>query len=132
MPRDRVYFRYNHFQAATEVDIFSDSPMGSHSHLNIDRFTFGLEKTFFNGQASVEVRVPFSRELNSNIDISDIQGVLSNIPLEDYALEFGNVSVIGKVLLWSTPTFSAMRSCRGPVRVETLRTSATPESLSTP
>lgn len=78
MPRDRVYYSYNHFQ-----HVFGRT--------NIDRSTFGIEKTFFNGRLSAEVRIPFA----STVDTS--QPSDGNVP-EDAV--FGNVVTILKYLAY--------------------------------
>lgn len=100
IPQDRVYFRYNHFHNQTEVDIFGDVNPRNVNSMNIDQFTFGFEKSFFDGRSSVEVRVPFARQLTSDIYFGDIQDTLFNIPMRDYRLEFNNVGVIAKHLLY--------------------------------
>lgn len=105
LPRDRVYFRYNHFVNATNTDVFSDSPGGGANSLNIDRFTFGAEKTFFGGMTSVEIRAPFSRGLTSALAVQDFQGA-TNLPLNDYATEFGNMNVLAKALLLQNSTWA--------------------------
>jgi len=48
-PRDRVYFQYNHFHNITELDILGGFLWDNRgtNDLSIDRFTFGLEKSFF-------------------------------------------------------------------------------------
>lgn len=58
LPTDRVFGLYHHFQNALE----STSSNGSFrpANANIDRFTVGFEKTFFEGNASLEMRMPFS------------------------------------------------------------------------
>src|SRR5262249_19027286 len=57
LPRGRFVFDY---------DLFSGVPLGVGSR-DVNRFVFGFEKTFFDGQASVEVRVPFAATLNSDL-----------------------------------------------------------------
>ena len=58
LPTDRVFGLYHHFQNALE----SSSPTNSFrpADANLDRYTFGFEKTFFDGVGSVELRMPFS------------------------------------------------------------------------
>ncbi len=48
-PMDRVYFNYNYFN---NVDLGGTKG-------NVYRETFGFEKTFLNGDASIGVRLPF-------------------------------------------------------------------------
>jgi hypothetical protein len=55
-PTDRVFFYYQHFHNALEFQGNS----GDSAQQSIDRFTFGVEKTFNDGQSSFEIRMPFS------------------------------------------------------------------------
>lgn len=57
IPQDRVFFNYNHFHNSLR-DINGVSK-------NLDRFTFGLEKTFHEQMSSIEIRLPFASALNS-------------------------------------------------------------------
>jgi hypothetical protein len=82
MPRDRVYFRYSYF------DNIALAP-GQHVH----RFTPGAEKTFFDGDASVEVRFPFA----ATVDPSYV----AEEGLVNRSTEFGNFQVIAKFLVYS-------------------------------
>lgn len=89
-PQDRVFFNYHHFHNAV---IGSDS----RSH-NVDRFTFGLEKTFLDGDASLEVRVPFASTITSSPSIFDPSRVMDT--------EFGNISLAIKGLLYREGNFA--------------------------
>lgn len=60
-PRDRIFFNYNHFHNALR-------DVNGVQH-NLDRFTFGFEKTFLDGMASLETRFPFASGLNSTQEI---------------------------------------------------------------
>lgn len=51
LPVDRIIFNYNHFHNAIDENIMTAS--------DINRFTVGLEKTFLDQMASIEVRFPF-------------------------------------------------------------------------
>jgi len=53
---------------------------------------------------SVEVRIPFARELISEPSLRVNQNV-DNLPLDDIATEFGNVSLISKLKVYETGTF---------------------------
>jgi hypothetical protein len=52
IPRDRILFNYNHFHNSL-TDINGASR-------DLDRFTFGFEKTFLHGRASIETRLPLA------------------------------------------------------------------------
>jgi hypothetical protein len=76
-PRDRVFFNYNFFN---DVDSIGD----------VNRYTFGVEKTFFCGSQSLELRVPFAATLNSD-------QFANGTSLRE--TEFGNLALIWKILL---------------------------------
>lgn len=88
MPRDRVFFNYSYFD---------NVPLAA-GGVNVNRFTPGLEKTFFDGLYSFEARFPFATTLDSNILLDGITN--------DDGVEFGNVVLYNKLLLHSTPTFA--------------------------
>ena len=76
IPRDRVFFNYNHFHNA--IRDFNGP------NQSLDRFTFGLEKTMFDRLASVELRLPIASGLDSRQDIdSPVAGgtMLGNLGL---------------------------------------------------
>lgn len=53
LPQDRVFFNYNYFSGA------NTSANGlNYPRVDVNRETFGFEKTFFDGNASVELRLP--------------------------------------------------------------------------
>lgn len=56
MPRDRLIFNY---------DVLNRTPL-TEGGLDINRFSFGFEKSFFDGMGSVEVRLPFASTVNTN------------------------------------------------------------------
>jgi len=88
IPTDRVIFDYNHFQNPL-VDINGTTR-------NLDRFTFGLEKTFGDGLWSLEFRVPFATDYNSTQ--STVGGPLS-------ATEFGDMALVARRALISREHF---------------------------
>lgn len=59
IPQDRLFFIQNHFHNAvkTEQDIIAVGAVSDDAHVN--RSTFGIEKTWLNDMASIEVRLPF-------------------------------------------------------------------------
>jgi|LSQX01.1.fsa_nt_gb hypothetical protein len=83
IPMDRFFFNYNHFANALET---FDGPA-----LPLDRFTFGLEKTFWDENWSVELRVPFARGLDASQVVGQDAGLEGT--------EFGNVAMAVKTLL---------------------------------
>ncbi len=93
IPRDRVFFGYNHYQ---------DPVVDAQGNLrNLDRFTFGVEKTFFNEWCSLEVRIPFAGGLNSNQSLQPDSSLM--------ATEFGNIPLVFKGIVgqWDTLLLTA-------------------------
>jgi len=80
IPTDRVFFNYNHFHRALIA--------GNGLTRSLDRYTFGIEKTYCCGLGSVELRIPFAHGLNSR-QSSGLYGPLA-------ATEFGNLAVAWK------------------------------------
>ena len=78
LPTDRLIFDYNHFENPL-VDVYGQTR-------NLDRFTFGIEKTFRDGLWSVEFRVPFAAGYNSTQ--STVGGSLDATEFGDMALAF--------------------------------------------
>ena len=88
MPRNRVFFSYNLFRGPyrTEAPAGGVTPLGNDTvmigngngpagagarNFDLNRFTFGIEKTFFNDRVSTEVRIPFSHTLDPDLLVSD-------------------------------------------------------------
>lgn len=92
LPRDRVFLSYNYFSNVQLV------PGG----MAVNRLTPGVEKTFFNGNASVEVRVPMAVSLNSTTTLDG-----SGMPSYDTnQYELGNVTTFFKALLFQDEQFA--------------------------
>jgi hypothetical protein len=85
MPRDRWIFAYDHF------DNVPFTPDG----IQVNRFQFGFEKTFLDGQASFEVRLPFAGTLAS----TNVQGQ------EVTDMELGNLRFALKYLWTNSDTW---------------------------
>ncbi len=86
-PQDRVFFNYHHFHNAV-VDIASQDR-------DLDRYTFGLEKTCLDGWGSFEVRVPFANT------VSAAPTAYTNGDLN--STEFGNMALAFKGLVCREP-----------------------------
>jgi hypothetical protein len=77
VPRDRVGFRYNHFDNAQSITGFGPAVVppggvvgiasGRTRDYDLNRYTFNIEKTFFDRLMSVEFRLPFSTTVNNNL-----------------------------------------------------------------
>lgn len=102
LPRDRVFYLFNAFDDALVIrsaqDVFLNSATSSQSFL---RHTFGVEKTFLDGQTSIEVRMPFFSSSSVTRDIA---------PLDHFGFDagsFGNLLITGKMLITQTDQFVA-------------------------
>jgi hypothetical protein len=93
LPQDRVFFDYN---------FFHNVPLTAND-LNVNRFSPGLEKTFFDGQSSLEIRVPMGVSLNST--------VVTDAPFDTSNTEMGNLVVAPKVLLYADGTRAVAVGC---------------------
>jgi hypothetical protein len=93
IPTDRVFFNYNHYQNPV-VDARGNVR-------NLDRYTFGVEKTFLNEQCSVEVRIPFAGGLNSTQSLEPDAALMGT--------EFGNIPLVFKGILrkWDNAVLAA-------------------------
>ncbi|MEM6330029.1 MAG: hypothetical protein AAF790_07265 [Planctomycetota bacterium] len=81
MPEDRIYFDYSFFHNASLAA----------GGVDVSRFAPGFEKTFLDGMASVEVRVPMG------VSFASQQTVGAGPDVSSY--EFGNVVIAPKLLL---------------------------------
>lgn len=91
LPADRLIFSYSHFHNAlqfTESGFLGGGPPNTQL-FPIDRYAFGLEKTFWDGTWSCEVRMPFQGDFN-------FQG--TNVTGDGGSI--GNLAVILKHLLY--------------------------------
>lgn len=100
MPRNRLYLTYQHFHNAnhnmvTEDDQYLDIVDIHDTH--VDKCLLGVEKTFLCDNLSVQLQVPFASQLTN--DMFQDYGNPPSAP-HDYDLQFGNVSVALKALLW--------------------------------
>ncbi len=93
LPRDRVFFSYNHF---------SNLNLGP-GGISVDRYTPGFEKTFFNRNMSVEVRVPMATTLGSNTTLDS----RTDTPIYNTnQYQLGNVTTFFKGLLYRDEQFA--------------------------
>ena len=80
LPRDRVFLDYDYFHNAALTN-----------PTDVNRFIPGFEKTFFDGLASVEVRVPMGATQSNTFDASS-----STIGTNG---QFGNLGVVVKAII---------------------------------
>jgi hypothetical protein len=90
LPRDRIYYGFNGFQqAARTID---------NREIDVNRHTLGGEKTFWNGLASLELRMPILQGLSA---LQARDGNLQN----DDGVEFGNLTLLPKFIINDGPDF---------------------------
>ncbi|QDU36846.1 hypothetical protein Mal4_11460 [Maioricimonas rarisocia] len=85
VPQDRVFLNYSSFIGV---------PLTA-SGIDVERFVPGFERTFFGGNMSLEVRVPFATTLSGDI--------VADGNLDTESVELGNVTTTMKVVLVRTP-----------------------------
>lgn len=95
---DRVYMNYRHFHNASEIDIFSYSPLGGLKSLDINTWTLGIERKLTD-TSSVDIRLPILSQLASNLNITQTTGPVTSFPLHDTDVTVGNLGLIFKMAL---------------------------------
>lgn len=90
IPQNRLFFNYHLFSnPVTDVNgVFQD----------VNRFTFGVEKTFWDGTTSLEFRVPFAAGVDN---IQSVDQATSTL-----AAEFGNLALAAKMLIYQRGPWS--------------------------
>lgn len=91
IPRDRIFFNYNHFHNVFQVAQQTLPPTGPLviRQQPIDRYTIGVEKTFFDGMTSVELRMPIIGNFDTQLQSVGVSGGNA-----------GNLTVVLKGLLY--------------------------------
>lgn len=91
IPRDRLFFNYSYF---------NDVPLAA-GGVSVNRYTFGVEKTFFNGMTSLELRAPFATTLSTDRVFSG-----SNDLTDRRDVEMADLLLSAKLLLWQNEQFA--------------------------
>ncbi len=87
-PQDRVFFTFNYFNNLNgPINQRINAPV---SNLQVYREFFGFEKTFWNGNASIGLRVPVNT-LTADSPVRGLGGTNTS---------FGNMTVFTKFILW--------------------------------
>jgi hypothetical protein len=91
-PQDRVFFSFDYFNNLNGV---VNQALGSPlSHEKVYRELFGFEKTFFDGNASLGLRMPLNT-LTADSTVRGLGGTNTAV---------GNVTAFAKVILWQDPS----------------------------
>jgi hypothetical protein len=86
-PQDRVLFDYNYYN-----NVAANFRLGSDvSNMNVNRGVVGIEKTFFNGYASIELREPVNSLHIGGSSTPEANGSFTDV---------GDLTVIFKGVLW--------------------------------
>lgn len=122
IPRDRFFFNYNHFHNVFQVFEQVNPPVGPQiiRQQPIDRYTLGVEKTFFDGMTSLELRMPIIGNFDTQLQNVGVTGANA-----------GNLTVVLKGLLYmddalavgagmsvETPTGSDVQTRLGTTRLQ--------------
>lgn len=99
IPMDRVYFNYNGYVNAVTfaTDTFGPPIVND---TNVNQYTFGFEKTFFDGFWSIDVRMPITDGFQASSD--------------DFSIDsgrFGNVAAFLKHLVYQDDTLAVAYGC---------------------
>lgn len=86
LPQDRILFNFHSFDNGVLG--------GDGSLYDVNRYTLGIEKTFWNGMASFEVRAPFASGLTAH----------QTVGMASQGVEFGNMTGVLKILIFQTDT----------------------------
>ncbi|MCE9606439.1 MAG: hypothetical protein K8U03_16210 [Planctomycetia bacterium] len=101
---DRCYFTYRHFESASSVDYLNGLPTGGAASQNIDRIMFGIERQLTD-MSSLEFRLPFNAQLDSNLLFSQFAGPTTSTPYGATNFELGNINLIFKQALIDSDGF---------------------------
>jgi hypothetical protein len=103
-PMDRVFFRYNYYNNLSP-DRWKDPTLPVHN-VNLDLYTFGMEKTFFDGAVSLGMRIPFhtldAEGKDFHLAPDPVTGVVGPVPggpgIDQ--TNWGNIVAVAKAVLW--------------------------------
>jgi len=93
--RDRVFVAYNHYHNAAESQGFLGEEF--ESSFDVDRYMFGLEKTFQDGLFSIELRMPVATSIYFDEEV-----------VTTSSGSIGNLGAIAKVLLFTSNNWSCV------------------------
>jgi hypothetical protein len=121
IPQDRIFFSYNHFHNVFELSETPVVPPGPTfiRQQPLDRYTIGLEKTFWGGDASVELRMPLIGTFDTQSPSFGIDGGnVGNLTVVLKSLLFmDDTTAVGVGMAIETPTGSDLVTRLGPTRI---------------
>lgn len=84
IPTDRCFFLYDHFHNALTFE--RTGLPGEYRSLNVDRYTFGVERTLQDGLWSIEARMPLTGGVDLTTPAADPDFIMSGGEVGDLAL----------------------------------------------
>ncbi len=107
LPTDRVFGFYHYFDNALQTR--GTGPGGS-ADKSVNRFTLGVEKTFFDGNDSIEIRMPFTSQVSLATPgfAYDANGVGDLVISLKHLLYLESDQALALGLAVSTPTGSSL------------------------
>jgi hypothetical protein len=123
-PVDRVFFKYNYYNNV-EPERWQ-GPTQSIHNVDLYRYSFGFERTFFDQTVSIGVRIPFDvidAEPKNFLAPDPVTGALhvaTGTGLNDPS--FGNVSAILKAIIWQDKETGSLLSAGATISVPTAST----------
>lgn len=108
LPTDRVFGFYHYFDSALQTR--GNGP-GSSASKSVNRFTLGIEKTFFDGNDSIEIRMPFTSQVSLATPglAYNADGIGDLVVSVKHLLYFDNDQALSLGLAVSAPTGSDLR-----------------------
>jgi hypothetical protein len=122
-PMDRVFFRYNYYNNANPTR-WKDPTEPVHN-VDLDLYTFGMEKTFFDGVMSLGVRIPFytinGEGKDFHVGPDPVTGAVGLLPGGSGFDEtkWGNLVAVAKAVLWEDRPAGSLLSAGVVVSVPT-------------
>lgn len=106
LPTDRIFGFYHYFNNALQTQNARDQ--------SVNRFTFGAEKTFFDGNDSIEIRMPFTTQVSQATSgfSYDADGIGDLVVSLKHLLYLDSDQALALGLAVSTPTGSDLRVFR--------------------
>jgi hypothetical protein len=103
LPANRFYVSYRHFHNASPISVYQ-----FREAYDIDRWTLATERTFFDGMASWEIRLPLAYQVKNDIIsiFDEVSGAADLVADPNREAAVGNLSMIFKFLLIERSDFA--------------------------
>jgi hypothetical protein len=103
LPANRFYVSYRHFENASPISLYQ-----FRETFDVDRWTFGSERTFLDGAGSWEIRLPIAYQVKRDIIslFDDVSGVGDLVADQIREAQLGNLSMIFYMLVTAGDEYS--------------------------